>query len=177
MARLPRPHPSEHAPFYRGYVDRVPDGDVLHTLERQMEETRAFLTEIPPEMESHRYAPGKWSVREVVGHLVDTEWVFFYRALSMARKDPAALPGMDEKVWAENAGAHERPLGDLAAAWAAARTAGVLMLRSLDAGAGARKGRASGHPFTVRSFPWIIAGHELHHVERLREDYLGRDAG
>ncbi len=175
MARLPRPDASEHAPFYRGYVDRVPDGDILRTLEAQLDESRALLSGLSPEMEEHRYAPGKWSVREVVGHLVDTEWVFFYRALSMARKDPAPLPGMDEAAWAESSGAHERPLSELLEAWAAVRKAGVAMLGSLDAGAGARKGRASGHPFTVRSFPWIVAGHELHHRERLRVDYLGED--
>jgi hypothetical protein len=176
VSRLPRPHPSEYAAYYRRYVDRVPDGGIIETLERQMEESRSLLASVPPEKERFRYAPGKWSIREVVGHVTDTEWVMLYRALSMARGDAAALPGMDQEVWAKNSIAHERSLDELVAGWSAVRMAGVHLLRSLDAGAGARKGSASGKRFTVRTFPWIIAGHELHHMERLREDYLERDA-
>ena len=172
MPRLPRPEPSEHAAYYRRYVDLVPDGDILKRLEAQIEESRALLAAIPPERERHRYAPGKWSIRELVGHVADTEWVFLYRALSMARGDSAVLPGMDQEVWSDMSNAHELPLADIVEGWAAVRRAGVLMLRSLDAGAGARKGTASGNPFTVRTFPWIIAGHELWHMSRLREDYL-----
>lgn len=175
MTRLPRPEASEYAAQYRQYVELVPDGDILATLEAQLEESRRFLAEIPAEKEEHRYAPGKWSIREVVGHVSDTEWVFLYRALSMARGDPAALPGMEQDVWAENANAHERSLAEIVEGWAAIRRAGTHLLRSLDAGSGARKGRASGHPFTVRTCPWVIAGHELYHMERIRVDYLAQE--
>lgn len=172
MSRLPRPRPSEYAEYYRGYVDLVPDGDILEILAAQMGESRALLSGVPPERERHRYAPGKWSVREVVGHVWDTEWVFLYRALSMGRGDETSLPGMDQDVWAAGSGAHEHPLAELASGWAALRAAGIAMLGTLDAEAGARSGRASDNPFTVRSFAWIIAGHERHHMARLRADYL-----
>lgn len=175
MSRLPRPRPSEYAEYYRGYVDLVPDGDILETLAAQMEESRALLSTVSPERERHRYAPGKWSVREVVGHMWDTEWVFLYRALSMGRGDETSLPGMDQDVWTAGSGAHERALVDLVSGWAALRAAGIAMLRTLDEEAGARTGRASGNPFTVRSFPWIAAGHERHHMARLRADYLAGD--
>jgi len=177
VARLPRPQPAEYGGYYRRYVDLVPDGPILETLRTQFQESRALLATVPAERETYRYAPGKWSLREVVGHLSDTEWVFFYRAVSMARGDSAPLPGMDQDIWAENANAHERPLEALVEDWAAIRTAGIRFLDSLDAGAGARKGRASGHPFTVRTFPWVIAGHERHHMTRLRADYLGDQEG
>lgn len=168
---LGRPDPAEYGAWYRGYVNRVPDGDVLETLERQMEETQELLAGLSPEAEGHRYAPGKWSVREVVGHCWDTEWVFLYRALAMARGDAGPLPGMDQEAWARGSNAPRLPLARLLEGWSALRTAGLRLFRSMDAEAAARSGVASDNPFTVRAFPWIIAGHELHHRDRLRLDY------
>jgi uncharacterized damage-inducible protein DinB len=169
--RFPRPDPAEYGAWYRSYVELVPDGDILERLERQMTTTRALLAAVPREREDARYAPGKWSVREVVGHLADTEWVFLYRALTMARGDAGPLPGMDHELWGRTSNAHERPLSELAEDWAAVRAAGLRLFRSLDGEAARRSGVASEKPFTVRSFPWILAGHELHHVERLQDDY------
>lgn len=171
MTALPRPRDDEYAEYYRRYVALVPDGPVLETLRSQFEETRDLLAGVPAERETYRYAPDKWSIREVVGHLADSEWVFFYRAVSMARGDTSPLPGMDPDVWADHGGAHHRPLPELVEDWAAIRAAGVRVLSSLDAEAAARPGRASGMPFTARTFPWIVAGHELHHRAVLGEAY------
>lgn len=176
-AALPRPADGEYAEYYRRYVGLVPDGDIVATLDGQFDDTATLLEGLTPEQEVHRYAPGKWSVREVVGHLVDTERVFAYRALSMARGDGAALPGMDQEAWAAHTNAHERRLADLLEEWRAVRRANVRFFASLDAAAGARTGVASGNPFSVRSFPWIVAGHELWHRDLLERDYLGGGGG
>ena len=177
MSGFERPEPDEHPEYHRRYVDLVPDGDVLDTLIHQLGETLALLQEVPEDRETHRYETGKWSIREVVGHLLDTERVFAFRALAMARSDGVELPGMDQEEWAESSNAHERRLDDLAAEWAALRRANVHMFATLGPDAGMRRGAASGSEFTVRSFPWIIAGHELWHRERLRQDYLAVGRG
>lgn len=170
---LPRPHPSEHAEHFRRYVDLVPEGDIVALLRDQLAYTLALLEGLPAARETHRYAEGKWSLREVVGHLIDTERLFELRALVMARQDGADLPGMDQDVWAAHNDAHARPLADLLKEWTAVRRASVHLFATFDAPTGARVGRAGGNPFTVRTFPWIIAGHELWHRRLMRERYLG----
>ena len=177
MSAFHRPGPGEHASYYRRYIDLVPEGDILDILRDQLGETLALLQQVPLEREGHRYAPGKWSIREVVGHLLDTERVFAYRSLTMARSDGADLPGMDQEEWARNSNAAARSLDDLAAEWAGVRRASLHLFGTLPEEAAGRTGRASGYDFTVRSFPWIIAGHELWHRERLRTDYLGGGDG
>lgn len=174
MTALPRPAVSEHADYYARYVELVPDGDILVTLRDQLGETLALLQEVPEERETFRYEEGKWSVREVVGHLVDVEWTFVFRALAMARSDGVDLPGMEQDEWAARSNANDRSLEELAAEWAALRRASVHFFASLDAATGERTGRASGNAFTVRSFPWIIAGHELWHRRILEQRYLAR---
>jgi hypothetical protein len=172
MSGLERPAPTEHAEYYGRYIDLVPDGDIVEALRDQLGETLALLQGVPEERETHRYAEGKWSIREVVGHLIDAERLFAFRALAMARSDGVDLPGMDQEEWARSSNAGERPLGDLAQEWAALRRANVHMFASMDSATGGRAGRASGYAFTVRSFPWIIAGHELWHRRLLERDYL-----
>ena len=175
MSALPRPDASEHAEYYSLYVELVPDGDVLETLRDQLGATLALLQSVPEDQETYRYAEGKWTIREVVGHLLDTERLFAFRALAIARSDGVDLPGMDQDEWAEHSNAADRPLGDLAQEWAALRRANVHMFAAMDEATGVRAGRASGLDFSVRSFPWIIAGHELWHRQRLEHDYLGAD--
>ena len=172
MSGLGRPAPGEHAAYYARYVDLVPEGDVLDTLTSQLGDTLALLQQVPREREGHRYAPGKWSIREVVGHLLDTERVMAYRALAMARSDGVELPSMDPDEWSGRSGAPQRSLDDLASEWAGVRRANVHFFATLPEEALERRGRASGNEFTVRSFPWIIAGHEIWHRERLATDYL-----
>jgi hypothetical protein len=167
-----RPGPGEHHEYYGLYVSQVSDGDVLDTLERQVEETTALLRSVPAARETYRYADGKWSIREVIGHVLDTERVFGLRALHFARRDPAPLPSFEQDDWARVSNAHARPLADLVEEFRAVRRGHVLLLRGLDPDAGPRRGVASGREFTVRSIPWILAGHERHHVGVLRERYL-----
>jgi hypothetical protein len=171
MSVLPRPQPAEHVEYYARYIDLVPDGDIADTLARQLGETLALLQAVPAEREAFRYAPGKWSIREVVGHLVDVERVMAYRALHMARSVGADIPGMEQDEWIANSNAAQRPLDDLASQWGAVRRANVQFFATLGPDAGVRRGTASGLEFTVRCFPWIIAGHELWHRQRLVDDY------
>ena len=167
-----RPDPGEYEAFYAGYTELVPDGNVLRTLEEGWARTRALLDPLPQGAGARRYAEGKWSVREVVGHMADAERVFAYRALHMARSDPAPLPSMDQELWARGSGAAARPLADLLAELGAVREATLGLFRGLAPEALERRGVASGVEFTVRSVAWIIAGHEIHHRELLRERYL-----
>ena len=172
MNELSRPAPGEYAQYFERYIELVPHGDIVETLSHQLGETLALLQDVPPERETHRYAPGKWSIREVVGHMIDVERVFAFRAIAIARSDDVDLPSMEQDEWASHSNAGERPLDDLAQEWASVRRSSVHLFDTLAAGAAERRGRAGGNPFTVRSLAWIMAGHELWHRERLARDYL-----
>lgn len=172
MTKLPRPQHSEYNEYYRQYVALVPDGDIALTLREQLEETIAVLEGITPERETFRYAEGKWNVREVITHLMDTERVFAFRALTMARQEGADLPGMDQDEWTARSDGGERPLGDLIEEWAAVRHANVLLFASFDRDTGARTGMASDNEISVRALPWLIAGHELWHRRLIAEHYV-----
>ena len=168
---LLRPEPTEHDPYYAKYIAQVPDGNVVDLLAAQVEDTAGMLAAVPPARESFRYAPGKWSVREVVGHVIDAERVFASRALWFARSAEGALPSMDQDAWVAVSNAGGRALADLIAELRATRASTVALLRSFDDEAGLRRGVASGNEITVRSLAWIIAGHERHHQALLRRDY------
>ncbi len=146
---------------------------MLATLERQLAETVAVLDAVGEERAGFRYAPGKWSVREVVGHCVDTERVFAFRALAAARGEPAALPGYDENAYVAAADFERRTLNSLLGEWTATRRATLALFRNLGAEALARRVVANGVPVTARALAWITAGHELHHRRILRERYVG----
>lgn len=163
MPTIARPADNEYAPYYRTYTSLVPDGAILEILNRQLTETQLLLAGVPAERETFRYAPEKWSIREVIGHCIDTERVFASRALWIARGAAGGQPGMDQDAWVAASNAGERPLAALAVEWAALRRDVVTMLGSLPDDAWGRTGTASRRKFTARSFPWIIAGHELHH--------------
>lgn len=170
-AAVPRPGATEYAPYYGRYIDKVPEGDLLRTLEGQARETQALLAGLSEAKALHRYAPGKWSIKEVVGHVADAERVFSYRALRFARADRTALPGFDENAWVPPGNFDARSLKDLAAELDAVRRATVALFRGFDAAALARSGVASDNPVSVRAIAWIIAGHERHHVALLHERY------
>jgi uncharacterized damage-inducible protein DinB len=167
-----RPRADEYSPYYHGYVSLVPAGDVVETLERQHAETQALLAGLSDEQGAARYGPGKWSVKELVGHLVDSERVFAYRVLRFARGDRTPLPGFEQDDYVRGGDFDARTLADLAAEFAAVRRATVALLRSLDAAAWARTGAANDAEVSVRALAHIIAGHELHHVNILRTRYL-----
>ncbi|MGD8278697.1 MAG: DinB family protein [Gemmatimonadota bacterium] len=168
---LPRPAPDEHAPYFSTYIDQVPDGDITELLATQVEQTIRLLAAVAPERETYRYAPGKWSVREVIGHVIDTERVFAARALWFARKAEGAMPSMDQNPWAATSNAGARPLADLIAELRAVREASLALFASFDDEIWLRRGVASGNEFTVRAIAWIIAGHERHHRAILQREY------
>ena len=169
---IQRPDPSEYFEYYDTYIRRVPDRDVLSVLQENLDATLALLSNVPVELEEYRYAPGKWSLREVIGHVVDAERVFAYRALHFARRDPAALPAMEEGDYARASNAGRRPLRDLADEFEAVRRSSILLFASFDAEMLSLRGTASGYEFSVRSIPYIVAGHEIHHRLVLVDRYL-----
>jgi uncharacterized damage-inducible protein DinB len=173
--RKQRPDVSDYHEYYRSYVDRVPEGDITVTIAEQWVETRALLDAIPADREEYRYAPGKWSVREVVGHLIDVERLFAFRALWFARGANSPLPAMEQDEWAETSNAGARGLADLTDEWDAARASSIRLFNSFDATAWMRTGIASGYEVRVRALPWMLAGHELHHRALLHRDYLGSE--
>ena len=167
-----RPAASEHAPFYGGYVEQVPDGSIAPTLEAQRGEMASLLRGIREERALHRYEPGKWSVKEVVGHMIDAERVFAVRALAFSRADRQPLFGMEQDEWVAAAGFDRQPFADLTDELDSVRRATQTLVRGLDDEQWLRRGTASGCEFTVRATFWIIAGHAHHHLKVLRERYL-----
>ncbi|MGH7568289.1 MAG: DinB family protein [Gemmatimonadales bacterium] len=166
-----RPSPDEFAPFYAGYVERVTEGDPLAAMVAARGETSALLDGLSDRGASHRYAPGKWSVKEIVGHLGDVERVMAYRALRIARGDETPLAGFDENVYVPAGRFDARPLGDLVRELGAVREASLALFRSFDADAWRRRGTANGKTVSVRALAYIIPGHERHHGQILRERY------
>lgn len=166
-----RPKADEHLPYYGKYIALVPDGPIVETLRRQIEETSALLRGVPRDREEHRYAEGKWSVKEVVGHLADGERVFAYRALRFARADQTPLAGFDENTYVPAGRFGDRTLASLVDEFRAIRETTVRLFDGLDEQAFLSSGPANNAPVTVRALAWIIAGHERHHVGILKERY------
>lgn len=171
--RSRRPDATEFAPYYQKYVELVPDGDVVATLTHQAEDTHALFRSVPGDLLGRGYAPGKWTLRQVLGHVMDAERIFAYRALRIGREDTTPLPSFAEGPYAVAGGFDDRPIGSLLAEFAAVRQATTTLLRGLPDEAWTRMGTASDYPVSVRGVAWIIAGHELHHMAIVRERYLG----
>ncbi len=169
---ISRPPADEYAPYYGGYVGRVPDGDVLALLAAQLGETLQLIKAIPEARGTHRYAPGKWSIKEVIGHICDTERIMSYRALRIARGDATPLPGYEQNDYAPAGEFDRRTLADLGEELSAIRQATLHLFRHLGPAALTRRGTASGNPFTPRALAYVIAGHEQHHVDILKTKYL-----
>ena len=167
-----RPDPNEAALYYFRYINQVPDGDIVRTLETQLDETLGLLGTISEEISLRRYAPGKWSVRELLSHVTDTERVFVYRALWFARGFDVPLPSFEQEIAVAAAGADGISWARHVDEFRAVRLATVPLFRNLPAGAWAKKGVASGNPVTVRALAWITAGHAAHHAAVLKERYL-----
>jgi uncharacterized damage-inducible protein DinB len=170
--RAVRPEQSEHLPYYGRYIDLVPDGDIVQTLATQLKATQDFLASLPASMATHRYAAGKWSVNEMIGHMADTERIFTSRALRFARNDHQAQPGFEQDDYVRNANFEAYPLAELASEFGAVRHATIYLFRHLGEDAWMRRGIASGGEVTVRALAYMTAGHELHHREILRTRYL-----
>ncbi len=168
---IPRPEAHEYASYYAGYVAEVADSNPLGAMAAQLESTGAMLDAVDEVAAGHRYAPDKWSVRQMVGHLGDTERIMAYRALRIARGDATPLPGFEQDDYVAAAGADARTLVDLVREWRDVRRATITLVASFDEAALARRGTASGGPMSVRALAYIIPGHEAHHVQMLRSRY------
>ena len=171
-ATIAAPAPTEAAEYFHKYINQVGTGDIRHELETQAAEMLALLRGISDETSRHRYAPEKWTIRQVVSHINDTERVFTYRALWFARGCPGALPSFDQDVAIAGAAANDRPWADHIEEFRAIRAATVTLFRGFPAQAWDRQGIASGNPVTVRALAYIVAGHVTHHEKILRERYL-----
>ncbi|HEX6249985.1 MAG TPA: DinB family protein [Gemmatimonadaceae bacterium] len=169
-----RPDRSEVAEYYFTYIDQVPDGDICAILESDLPTMLAQLRAITEEGAAFRYAPGKWSVREVLSHVNDTERLFVFRAFWFARGFDTALPSFDQDAAITTAGAEARSWRSHVDEFAAIRAATVAFFKDLPDEAWMRRGIASDNPFTVRALAWITAGHAAHHARVLRERYLQR---
>jgi hypothetical protein len=173
MIAIPTPARDEAAAYYFTYIDQVESGeDIVAILERQMGETLAFLRSIPDGRTLHRYEPGKWTIREVVGHLSDCERLFVFRAFWFGRGFDSPLPSFDQNVANATAGANERSWDSLVYEFRTVREATLTFFRDLPADAWTRRGIASDNAFTVRALAYIAAGHVIHHVKILKERYL-----
>ena len=167
-----RPAKDEAAPYYFRYIDLVPEDDVLARLEAQLDETLSLLSGISEEKSLHRYAPDKWSIREVLSHVNDAERVFLFRALWFARGFEAPLPSYDQDAGALAAKADRVSWESHVLDFRSARLSTLAFFRSLPPEAWMAKGVASDNPFTVRALAYILAGHVAHHAAVLRERYL-----
>ncbi len=164
-----RPDPTEYLTYYEKYISLVPAGDILTSLERQVEDSRMLLRDVSESEAEVRHEPYTWSIKEVIGHLIDSERVFGYRALCFARQDPTGLPGFDENAYVQNARFDARSLSSLAEEFELVRRAHLLFFRGLDGEAWLRSGVANGSPVSVRALAFIIAGHERHHMTIVRQ--------
>lgn len=167
-----RPEATEYATYYGRYISLVPPGDIIKTLEDQLHTTFELLRGIPETKADSRYAPEKWSIKEVVGHVIDTERIFAYRALRFARGDQTPLPGFEQDDYVRHGSFDACKLSDLASEFGFVRQGNLCLFRHLDSEAWQRRGEASNAPISVRALAYIIAGHELHHLGILNTRYL-----
>jgi len=167
-----RPHSDEYAAPYSVYIALVPEIDVLAAMEAQRAETRQLFSSLSAEKEGYRYAEGKWSPRQIAGHITDGERVFGYRAFSFARGERQPLPGFDQNDYIAAGGYDEWKLADLTEALDSLRRAHLIFFRNLTEEAWDRRGTASDNPVSVRALAYIMVGHERHHLAVLKEHYL-----
>ena len=174
---IARPQPGEYAPYYDRYVSLVADDDILTTLDEQRRQMLLVLCSRSDADGDFRYAPDKWSAKEVLGHVCDTERVFAYRALRIARADATPMEGFEQDDYVRNGPFAYRSLADLIEDYIAVRRATLSLLRNLDEAAWSRRGIANKNEVSVRGLAYIIAGHELHHRRILEEKYFAVSRG
>jgi uncharacterized damage-inducible protein DinB len=174
---VPRPQPGEYAPYYERYIALVEGEEILNTLDRQRSETMLLLCGRDEQDGDFRYAPGKWSAKEVLGHVCDTERVFAYRALRFSRADATPLAGYEQDDYVRNGPFANRSLEDQVEDFIAVRRATLSLLRNLEEEAWSRRGIANNHEVSVRALAYIIAGHEVHHRRILEEKYFAASRG
>lgn len=167
-----RPQPGDYVPYYEKYVSLVPDQDILATLKKQLTETVRLLSACAEDKGDLRYAPGKWSVKEVFGHVIDTERIFSYRALRIARNDKTPIEGYEQDDYVKYGPFGKCSLASLIEEFTSVREATLSLFRGLDEPAWVRRGVANNSEVSVRAIAYIVAGHELHHRRILREKYF-----
>jgi uncharacterized damage-inducible protein DinB len=166
-----RPQPDEYPAYAAGYVNLVGNGPILEILEYQQQNTYNFFVGMDPDKANYKYADGKWTVKEVLGHIVDTERIFAYRALVFSR-EAIELPGFDQDVYVDKATFNSRSLEDIANEFKTLRESSIYLFRSISDEQQTQKGIASGNPVSVRALAYMLAGHEMHHIKILKERYL-----
>ncbi len=167
-----RPDPTEYAEYYGRYIGLVPEDDLCAAMAEQTKATLDFLRAIPVASGDLRYQPGKWSIKEVIGHIIDAERVFAHRALWFARLDAEALPGFEQDDWVKAATFADQPLDELISEFEYVRRGNLYFFRHLAPEAWLRRGTASGYEITVRALAYILVGHERYHLDVLRTRYL-----
>ncbi len=170
--KISRPETDEFDSYYERYISLVTDGDIISTLKNRIAETLDLLNKISAEKADFRYAESKWSVKELVGHIIDTERIFAYRALRIARGDQTPIEGYEQDDYIKNAEFAKCNLADLAEEFALVRKANVLMFKNLSETAWHRRGVANNKEISVRALAYICAGHEIYHLNILKERYL-----
>ncbi|AZB41566.1 DinB family protein [Bacillus sp. FJAT-42376] len=169
---LLRPERNDYHPHYQPYIEQLPKGNIFEILEEQMKQTIRLLENLPEEKALHQYAPGKWSIKEVAGHIADTERIMAYRLLGISRGETREFPGYDDDSYVRNARFDERSVKERIEDLSAVRKATLTLLRGLHPEAWKMEGKANGARVTVLALAAIIAGHERHHVRILEERYL-----
>lgn len=168
------PAADEYDPYYASYIDRVEGKQLSLILRQQRAKVIELLSGLTDEQAAYRYAPGKWSIKEVIGHLIDTERVFVYRAMSIARDEKQSLPGFDQDEYVVTGGFDSRSLESLKDEYEAVRNASVAFFESLDEASWLKTGMANDVSVSVRAIGYIVPGHEAHHLAILQERYLGQ---
>ncbi len=173
MSQYTKPTTGDYSEYFEHYLEHLvgDERDVLIMLREQGRQVLHGLQQITNEQANHRYAPDKWSVKEVIGHLIDTERLFAFRALWIARGETNVQPGMDENLWTASSNAHARSTQDIWQEFESTRSNHLHLFRSFDSAALTRTGLSGGSPTMVNAFPWLIAAHERHHLVVLRDRY------
>lgn len=166
---------TEYAAYYSKYIDLVPEGDIMTILMEQMDETSEFLKDLTEQQAHFSYREGKWSIKEVIGHIGDTERIMGYRLLSFARGEKAELPGYDDNKYVKNASFNSQSLRDLLENLKIIRKSTLQLIKSFPSDAFLRRGNANGSEVSVRALIYIIAGHELHHRKLISDRYLSSE--
>jgi hypothetical protein len=169
-----RPEATEYVEYYGKYIGKVGGTNIVAVLEQQLQPALALLRGIDERTADFSYEAGKWSIKELIGHVIDSERVFTYRALVFARNDRAVLPGFDQDHWVKEADYSKVPFSEIVSEFEAVRGATVQLFRNIDPSTWTRKGNANGNDVTPRALAFIIAGHLDHHLEILKSRYLGR---
>ena len=167
-----RPDKNEYPVYFQNYVDKVVGDDIIKALKDQVIDIQAIISEIPEEKESFAYAEGKWTIKQVIGHIIDTERILGYRAMRFERKDTTPLPGFDENLFVANAAFNKQTLYSLAHEFAIVREANVSLFQTFDEEAYSQMGIANGNNVSVRSILYMIAGHATHHLGVIKSKYL-----